>query len=256
MFIHAVSRHLPVASRLITPSDLRLARSADGTTILCCLTTSPTATLRSAAGEAVEEIHQVGVELHQHELRGLDPAVWRLLSLRCFNDMRSVLLVHDKRLLGIILQERAGLVARGVLTPAQGVALERGIAHTILPGTSELQTLHDNVDVRHEYLLKPVRSGKGAGILFGEDMTAAAWRVALADLRASPAAGLVVQRRVRQHRYDVVLGKHGGVGQYPLVGTYHVVNGRYLGLGIWRSSGERICAVSSGGAWMCSVMRR
>ncbi|KAM3484686.1 hypothetical protein MY8738_002005 [Beauveria namnaoensis] len=261
MFVYAVQQRLGTAPRLITPADLRLAPDAHGRTTLCCLA-SPDAAgtlLRSAAGEPVEEIHQVGLELRQHEFLQLDRDVWRHLSLRCFNDMRTVLLVHDKRMLGIVLQELDNLVARGVLTPAQAAALDRGIAHTILPGSPELQTLIMKKN-KDEYILKPVRGGKGAGIVFGEEMSVDEWRAAVERLRRRPPvvddeAGLfVVQRKVEQIRYDVVLKKNGEVGRFPLVGTYHVVNGRYLGIGIWRSSAERICAVSTGGSWMCSVM--
>lgn len=257
MFVHAARLRLGGRSpRVIAPGDLRLsAPDADSRTTLCCL--APDGALRTAAGERVEEVHQVALELRQRELRRLDRAVLRALSLRCVNDMRTVLLVHDKRMLGVVLQELGGLTARGVLTPAQAAALDRGIAHTILPGSPALRTLDEHA--RHEYLLKPVRGGKGAGILFGEDMTAAAWRAALArlrepGLRPDDDGCVVVQRRVRQIRYEVVLKPSGEAARYPLVGTYHVVNGRYLGMGIWRSSGDRICAVSTGGSWMCSVM--
>ncbi|KAM3453617.1 hypothetical protein MY3296_003648 [Beauveria thailandica] len=264
MFIYAVQQRLGTAPRLITPADLRLAPDAHGRTTLCCLAppaAGGTTTLRTAAGELVEEIHQVGLELRQHELLQLDRDVWRHLSLRCFNDMRTVLLVHDKRMLGIVLQELGNLVARGALTPLQAAALDRGIAHTVLPGSPELQRLiTDKNSNKDEYILKPVRGGKGAGIVFGEEMGVDEWRAAVGRLRRPKPAvddegGLfVVQRKVEQIRYDVVLKKNGEVGRFPLVGTYHVVNGRYLGIGIWRSSAERICAVSTGGSWMCSVM--
>ncbi|KAM3512677.1 hypothetical protein MY11210_003699 [Beauveria gryllotalpidicola] len=254
MFVYAVQRRLGTAPRLISPADLRLAPDAQGRTTLCCLAPAGGA-LRTAAGEPVEEIHQVGLELRQHELLQLDRDVWRHLSLRCFNDMRTVLLVHDKRMLGIVLHELGGLVARRVLTRSQAAALDRGIARTILPGSPELHTLTD----KDEYILKPVRGGKGAGILFGEEMSVDEWRAAVERLRRPPPVddegGLfVAQRKVEQIRYDVVLKRSGEVGRFPLVGTYHVVNGRYLGIGIWRSSAERICAVSTGGSWMCSVM--
>ncbi|ATY60901.1 taurine catabolism dioxygenase [Cordyceps militaris] len=257
MFVHAARLRLGGRSpRVIAPGDLRLsAPDAHSRTTLCCL--APDGALRTAAGERVEEVHQVALELRQRELRRLDRALLRALSLRCVNDMRTVLLVHDKRMLGVVLQELGSLTARGVLTPAQAAALNRGIAHTILPGSPALRTLDEHA--RHEYLLKPVRGGKGAGILFGEDMTAGAWRAALArlrepGLRPDDDGCVVVQRRVRQIRYEVVLKPSGEAARYPLVGTYHVVNGRYLGMGIWRSSGDRICAVSTGGSWMCSVM--
>ncbi|OAA55623.1 hypothetical protein ISF_07728 [Cordyceps fumosorosea ARSEF 2679] len=263
MFIEAARARLGVAPRLVHPSSLRLALDAHGRETLCCLSaTSPS--LRTAAGEAVEEMHQVGVELRQRELRALPPAIRRHLALRGVNDARTALLVHDKRMLGVVRQELGALVARGALTAAQAALLERGVAHTFLPGSPELDDARLLED-RAGYVLKPVRGGKGVGIRFGEDMDEAAWREALAKLRGRPRppgdddedgrACVVLQRRVRQLRYELVLGRDGEVVRYPLVGTYHVVNGRWLGIGIWRSSGERVCAVSSGGSWMCSVVR-
>ncbi|OAA60859.1 hypothetical protein ISF_05898 [Cordyceps fumosorosea ARSEF 2679] len=269
MFIHAVLRRLGVTPRLITPGDLRLIPDpADTTrTILCCLdksqATSPCA-LRTASGEVVEEVHQVGLELHQRELAALDPEMLRHVSLRCFNDMRTILLVHDKRMLGIISQELPSLLRRGVLAAGQARALAKGIADTTLPGEARMRRLlrQSRVDpaLKDAYLLKPVRGGKGAGIVFGEDLGGDEWLAALRDLqsaRLDPAGGgasLVAQRKVVQHRYDLVLKDCGEVLTQPLVGTYHTVHGEYLGIGTWRSSGGRICAVSSGGAWICSVI--
>ncbi|OAA76710.1 hypothetical protein LEL_06394 [Akanthomyces lecanii RCEF 1005] len=260
MFIHAVQLRLGVTPRLITPSDLRLIPDPEDAsrTMLCCLVKSSpntTSTLKSPSGEAVEEIHQVGLELRQHELAALDPEVMHHISLRCFNDMRTILLVHDKRMLGIIQQELPAMVVRGVLTVEQAQALDRGIADTALPGSQRMQDLlhqsHADPAVKDEYLLKPVRGGKGAGIVFGEDLDADQWLAALRDLqspRLNPAgASFVAQRKVVQHNYELVLKHSGEVCTQPLVGTYHAVHGAYLGIGTWRSSGGRICAVSSGG---------
>lgn len=261
MFMHAVKQRLGKAPRLIRPDDLRLVEDKQGNVKLCCLATSNAAAaeiFHNAAGEAVEEIHRVGLELHQRELIKLDRDMWRQISLRCFNDMRTILLVHDKRMLGIILQELDGLVARNIITAQQAAALDRGIATTILPGSPELRQLASlSDDVRGEYILKPVRSGKGAGIVFCDETTADEWRSALNGLVSaslSDGGRLVVQRRVKQQLYDIILKKNGQVGRYPLVGTYHVVNGGYIGIGTWRSSPDRICAISNGGSWICTVM--
>ncbi|KAJ3493096.1 hypothetical protein NLG97_g4959 [Lecanicillium saksenae] len=258
MFIHAVHRHIGKQPRLITPTDLRLVSDGQGGTRLCCLTSttaSKSEIFHTPDGEAVEEVHQVGLELHQHELFQLDPEMLRAVSLRCFNDMRTLLLVHDKRLLGVIHQELGPLTKRGVITPGQAAMLDRGIAHTILPGSAELRALLSESDeARHVYLLKPFRSGKGNGIVFGEDLSADEWRRVVEGLRSAHGASILVQRRVKQHRYDVILNQTGEIGHYAIVGTYHVVNGQYLGLGIWRCSPERITAISTGGSWMCTVM--
>jgi hypothetical protein len=288
MFIDAVERKFGIRPRLVTPAELRLvpdAQAKDGHRLCCVVkdqtngaestngetngssTNGPHAstTLVNDAGETVEEIFQVGLELQQKELADMSLDMLHAISLRCFNDMRTVLLVHDKRMLGIVKQEVPGLVARGVLTPTQGAALDRGIVDTILAGSDELeallQTSKQVPGSRLNYILKPIRSGKGRGIVFGDDLDDQEWTASLERLHATrgkivPGISCVVQRKIKPRTYDVVLKASGEKVHYPLVGTYHVCNGRLLGLGTWRSSGGRIVAVSGGGSWICSVIRR
>lgn len=271
MFIDVVRRRLGVTPKLITPADLRLIpdpQSKGGFRLFSMVKsngglTPLTSAFMTSEGEVVEEIHQVGLELHQRELLALAPEMLRQISLRCFNDMRTILLVHDKRMLGIVKQELQSLVAREVLTLAQAEALDRGIVDTILPASQELQQfLRDSKDcpeLKNKYILKPIRGGKGAGILFGDELSTDEWLRALDGLRVpgvvSPTT-CVVQRLIVPRLYDVVLKASGDRTRYAIVGTYHVVGGKLLGLGIWRSSGGRICAVSTGGSWFCSVIRQ
>ncbi|OGM46081.1 hypothetical protein ABOM_005643 [Aspergillus bombycis] len=271
MFIDFVYRHIGIRPRLIAPADLRLIPDPQSTNgvKLCCLVKDQgdallvnDSLLLTSDGEVVEEVHQVGLELHQHELFGLSPEILRQVSLRCFNDMRTIFLVHDKRMLGIIKQEIPTLVARQVLTAVQGEALDAGIADSIIPGTPELNELIQasatSPELRKEYLLKPIRGGKGAGIIFGDEVRPDEWLSTLECLRkphfVSGNTMYVVQRRIWPRLYEVILKSSGDRGYYPLIGTYHATNGQLLGLGTWRSSPDRICAVSHGGAWICSVL--
>ncbi|RAL61473.1 hypothetical protein DID88_009402 [Monilinia fructigena] len=143
----------------------------------------PPSAWRTNEGELVEEIHQVGLELHQSELLALEPEMLRQISLRCFNDFRSILLTHDKRMLGIVKQELESLVLRRVITTAQAQILDRGIADTILPGSVELERLvhlsQQFPELRYDFLLKPIRSGKGAGIVFGDEFESEEWDICL-----------------------------------------------------------------------------
>lgn len=274
MFVEAVRRRTGSAPRVIGPSDLRLVldeRSQTGYT-LCALLKEPNSNLAPPLGpsvfltndgEVVEEIFQVGLELHQRELVGLSLEMLRELSTRCFNDLRNIFLIHDKRMLGIIKQELQNQVVRGVLTQRQAVILDRGIADTYLPGSLEMRELlfysEKCPDIRQHFLLKAIRGGKGDGIVFGDEMTHEEW---IAALQRQVSLGLdlekscVVQRRIISRRYDMVLKSSGEKVRYPLIGTYFTVNGAYLGLGGWRSSNDRICTVANGGAWICSVIRR
>ncbi|KAI0546940.1 hypothetical protein F4679DRAFT_598063 [Xylaria curta] len=203
-------------------------------------------------GEIVEEIKQVGLELHQHELFALPQDMLRQISLCCFNDLRTILLIHDKRMFGIVKKQ--------ALTPDQAHALDEGIVDMFIPGSSQLNSLLQNSkssqDLKNDYILKPIRSETGAGIIFGEDIASHEWEPRLENLKSQAQITektYVVQRRVRQCLYDLVLHAPGKKVQYPLVGTWHVINGRFCGLGTWRSSGNRICAMGSGGAIVWSV---
>lgn len=266
MFIDAVRRRNGTKVRLITPADLRLLsdpQSKTGYRLCCVAKWKDSSTLVGDNGENWEEIAQVGLELHQRELVAMEPEMLRQISMRCFNDMRTILLVHDKRMLGIVKQEIPHLSARKVITPAQANTLSRGIVDTILPGSNELRSLIEtsraSPSTRYQYICKPIRSGKGDGIVFGEDLDDDEWISSLECLSSAkvvPGVSCVVQRRIVPRQYDMVLRASDGMVRYPLVGTYHVANGKLLGLGTWRASGGRIVAVSSGGSWICSVIRR
>ncbi|KAJ2996306.1 hypothetical protein NUW58_g1008 [Xylaria curta] len=262
MFIDAARERFGIVPRLIRPSDLRLelSRQEKGRYRLCCLArgtgetemSPPPRTFINSKGEVVEEIQQVGLELHQHELFALPQDMLRQVSLRCFNDLRTILLVHDKRMLGIIKQELQYLVQAQVLTPYQARALDEGIIDTFIPASPQVHALLQNSksfpNLKDGYLLKPIRSGKGAGILFGEDLTPHEWESILSSLQAHTPTmekAYVVQRRVKHRMYDMVLHTSGEKVRYSLVGTWHIIHGKFCGLGIWRSSRDRICATPS-----------
>lgn len=224
---------------------------------------TPELTVVNEAGETLEQVHQLGLELHQRELLAMSFEMLQQVSLRCFNDMRTILLVHDKRMLGLVREELDSLVARNVLTPAQATSLDRGLVPTLIPGSRSLnqfiEKCNQDDSLKDQYLLKPIRSGKGAGILFGDEVASADWTSLLNRMqepeldRNGPT--YVVQNRIEQKTYEVLLREEDGVQKYPLIGTFHVVHGTLLGLGLWRSGPGRICALSRGGAWMCSVRK-
>ena len=256
-FVQSVTGRKP---SLIRPSDLRLIRNPLSPTgfELYCVTE-----VDSEGHEVLERIHQVGLELHQHELRALSPAMLREISACCFNDLRTIFLVHDKRMLGIILQELGNLVeVQKIMTLAQAATLRRGIAPTMIAGSPEIAALkmlsENDPLIKDRFLLKPIRSGKGAGIVFGSDMTAASWNFQLEMLQKpdllSESNHYVVQRKIEQPRYDVVVDKADGLQRNYLVGTYLSIHGRYGGLGNWRTSPDRICAVNNGGAMLWSIV--
>ncbi|KAK8137078.1 hypothetical protein PG984_005018 [Apiospora sp. TS-2023a] len=181
-------------------------------------------TVDTPSGDVWEEVRQVGLELHQRELMGLGPQMLRQISLRCFNDLRTILLVHDKRMLGIVRQEAPRLVAGGALTPGQAETLMTGIAETLLPGSESLrgflQACKTSSRLKDQYLLKPIRSGRGDGIVFGDDFDQASW-ISVLEALLSPELRLcsayIVQRRIGHRLYDLILKDSAGRVRCPLV---------------------------------------
>ncbi|KAL4786817.1 Clavaminate synthase-like protein [Aspergillus varians] len=239
MVVDYAKRHLGFTPRLITPADLRLfpdEQCKDRMALYCVVeednaVSRSTSTVINDQGERLEKIHQVGLELHQRELFSLSPEMLRQLSTRCFNDLRTVLLVHDKRMLGIVKQELRSMVARNILTPSQADALDSGIADTILPGSPELMQLTKRCkmspDLGAQYIRKPVRSGKGNGIVFGEDLNQAEWVAGLESLNRDQQTAVsslhVIQRRIRPILYDVALTEVGSKSRSHVRDVAHML---------------------------------
>ncbi|OJJ40921.1 hypothetical protein ASPWEDRAFT_101498 [Aspergillus wentii DTO 134E9] len=267
---HLMSKRLDrnLKPTVITSKDLRLIPSPHSKTgyILCCLRKrfgSNPCRLVNEHGEHLEPIHQLGMQLDQEELRALSQDMLQHISLYCINDLRTVYLVQDKRMLGIILQELDDLVHRHhVLTSAQADLLRTNILPTIIPGSSELDQLifqsHENKTIKNDYVLKPIRAGRPKDIIFGEDLTPEQWEATLLSmenpqLRAEEKL-FIVQRRVDQPTLDILLDEEKGTQKTHVTGSYHAIDGGFAGFGVWRTGEGRICSFDHGASWIPSVV--
>ncbi len=161
-------------------------------------------------GSSWENASQVVLELHQDELTGAPPMSY-------WNDLRTQLLGHDKRLLQWL---------------GDGARMERWLgedawelAEAIVP-TVPVKAFVD--DGSGDWVLKPNRAGKGEGIVFARDG---------GDWLAGAPPDWVVQRYVESLKFE---GEH-------LVGTLLSRDQQSLGLGIFRSAPGRVVNVSGGG---------
>jgi hypothetical protein len=98
----------------------------------------------------------------------------------CFaNDLRNIFLVHDKRILVIVLQQLSDLEARNVLNLEERVELEKGICHTLLPKTKSIADLlpksRGNKTLEDRHLSKAVHDASGRGVPLGSYMTQEDW---------------------------------------------------------------------------------
>lgn len=192
-----LEREIGIKPRIVDMEDLRLlpTTSSDSGYMLCCTCKDQSKksivdplSIIGENGEALEQIHQVGLQLLQHDLLSLSPEMRYHLARHSVLDMRTILLVHDKRILGIILQELNDLTNKHrVITREEVEILRNGIIPTIIPGSLELDNLirqsAECPNIKDNFVLKPVRDGQGKGILFGENLSTEKWNSMLLALR-------------------------------------------------------------------------
>ncbi|OQD78674.1 hypothetical protein PENDEC_c001G04605 [Penicillium decumbens] len=268
-FVNWIEKRTGMRPRSVRPEDLRLvpdANSETGYALFCIRPASESAPSGSQEEESLERIHQVGLQMTVDEYSALGPEIYRYLALYGANDARSRLIVHDKRILGIIHQELDDMVKKhSVLTEAQAILLRTRIVPTIIPGSQESKQLLDlyrqGQISKDDLIIKPVRGGRGQGIKFGDELETSEWKKALDDLQqpglSSDRTTYVVQRVVKQAEEDLFLDEEIGVQSCQRVGTYYSVGGEFLGLGAWRAilARERVCNMAFGKAWkMGSVL--
>jgi hypothetical protein len=254
--------------RLLTPDDLHLVADE----------TSPTGyklqCVRESAWSAdnqdgnMEDIHQIALRLFLHDFASLPPEMQRQLAFNSNNDIRSILLIHDKRILGILHQELDDLVAKHhVLTQSQANLLRKRVVFTIIPGSKDLEQLtisyYQGNASKNDFILKPIRLGRGQGIVLGQDLSTSEWEAILADMKNASLTPdqmvYIIQPFVEQAEGDMFLDEETGVQRTRRVGTYHCMHGEFISLGVWRIglSANRTTNMSTGNAWkLGSVMTK
>ncbi|KAJ4141782.1 hypothetical protein NW768_000999 [Fusarium equiseti] len=158
----------------IKPSSLRLVPCSDSLTgfeLYCQHDATSTAfsDLTTFNGEVLERVHQVGLQLFDFELLALEESTIQEIARRSVNDLRSVFIAHDKRIVGIIRQELDALAGMQIITRDQAQLLRDGIIPAILPGSADLQdiierSIHDST-TKDNFIIKPFRLARGSGIM-------------------------------------------------------------------------------------------
>jgi hypothetical protein len=201
-----------------------------------------------------EKVHQVVSALFPDEFSLLSQDMLRQLATVVVNDLRISLLVNDERFLGIILQELNSCVTKhDILTLDQANALRQCIVPTVLPGSPELkQWIERNNQgevTKDNYILKAARQSRGSGHLLGAELSPQEWAsimLGMQDPSIRPGVtSYVLQPFVRQVQFDIIGHEDKKVHGSLMVGCYYTTNGRFLGLGPWRSSTGKICNVYS-----------
>ena len=123
------------------------------------------------------EIKQFILELHQDEILSLPKNILKTIvkSTKYFNDLRTIFIAHDKRLLTILSRDD---ILADYLSPYYHEIVKKHRIYSVLPNDTLMKAndLHDDViKSKNNWLLKPCLLGKGKGIVFGKDCSDEQW---------------------------------------------------------------------------------
>lgn len=256
-FIQLVELRTGFRPKLVDMTDLQLRRDSSSSTGFALYCNHE----KTGDGNEPEQIHQLALVLFPEEYSEVSPNILCHLAGISVNDLRVNLLVNDQRFLGIILQELDYLKKHNVLTPDEAKILQEGIVDTVLPGSPELQQIlernaESGGNFKNGFILKAARASRGDGHLIGDELSEDEWDAKLVEMQDSTigpdTTSYVLQPYVRQPKFDILAGSTRVLKNSLVVGTYYSVNGRFAGLGPWRTGTGKICNVYGGGCVLVS----
>jgi glutathionylspermidine synthase len=185
------------------------------------------------------------LELHQHEL--LQTAFLSNLGLAiaptiCFNDLRTIFIVHDKRFLAVLSSET---IMKDYLIPEEVTLLHQSIVPTYVMSQSP-EIVEAALAEPKNWIIKPNLFGKGEGILIGRFCPRSQW---IKNINQYKKSDYILQKYVAQKKFNILTCVRGEVINMPMyvVGMLLGFDEVFLGTGIYRSSPQEIVNVASGG---------
>lgn len=236
------------SSRIVHPASLRLTE--DG-----------------VLTDGNSTFNQALLQLHQYEIEDMDEEVLLALARICHNDLRTIYIVHDKRILGLIRRELPWLMAKGFITQHQASCLANGIAETHLPGDSMFHELAMvpglGPEEKDKWTLKICTSGKGDGMVLGKDVDRDSWnKLLLAQSDTTPCSSAsrdqpyLLQRYYPSKTVNLLVDGDDGSPQHVswnIVGTILIINRTLIGNTGFRTSISDIISLSSNIKGKCMV---
>lgn len=184
------------------------------------------------------------VELHQQELLEQVPTTLRMPLARhpgLLNDLRTILIVHDKRLLSLLSTSE---ILADYLSVEDLARLRGHIVPTWVKGLSP-EKVGEAFNQTEGWLAKPPRSGKGQGILVSSQMPPTVWREKLSALPDD----WLLQPYVEQREFPIAVLQNNQVTSVSMrvVGILPQLDDKTFGAGMFRAAADTIVNVARGG---------
>ncbi|MBI3293567.1 MAG: hypothetical protein HYZ71_02425 [Deltaproteobacteria bacterium] len=192
------------------------------------------------------------LELAQEEIvSAFEPPVRTALVKHphLLNDVRTILIVHDKRLLSLISRSP-------VIDDYVSVDLIARVRRHTVP--TWVKGLHSDemsrAEAEGDWIAKPPRSGKGRGIIVSRGLERREWAQTLRQLPPD----WIVQPYVEQLQFPVchMVEEQLVTENMNLVGLLPAIDDHPFGCGLFRASASPIVNVARGGAILAPYLER
>ncbi|WP_299104957.1 hypothetical protein [uncultured Tenacibaculum sp.] len=183
------------------------------------------------------------LEMDREELKDIDAEVLKHLirSEKCINDIRTIILVHDKRILSVLYDAE---VMKSFISTEDYTFLKKFLipSYPLIDENliNTLKTTNDN------WILKKSSGGRGIDMYVKDETTKEEWHRILDNERSN----YMVQQYVDQQVYTFENQ------ELHMVGMLLAYNEKSYGLGIYRGSGESVINVHSGAYIFPSAVKR
>lgn len=250
-------RRLPGLAAL----EERIARRLGSGPIGIVKSTEPGWDIHLVRGEAVRAAdltpehlarwESVVLELHQHELMHEVPErVLFALAAHggALNDLRTILVAHDKRLLALLSTSD---VLLDYVERADVERLRRHVVPTWVKGISP-DKVREAMERTDGWIAKPPRGGKGKGIVVSRLLEPLRWRETLAGLPDD----WVLQPYIEQTPFPITTVRDGALVTAPMhvVGLLPSLDDHAFGPGMYRASADALVNVARGGTILAPVL--
>lgn len=182
-------------------------------------------------------VDQFILEMDREELRKFPREILEQIVLNSnhFNDVRTLILVHDKRILAVLYDEN---IMNDYLSAAEYQFLRQFLIPTFALNSAEKRA--EVRDSTQNWLLKKNSGGRGIGIYVKSECTAATWEKVLEEEWED----YMVQQHVTQQLFDY--SDSAIANQINLVGMLLCYNDHSYGPGLFRGSAESVVNVHQG----------
>lgn len=184
-----------------------------------------------------QPVEQFILEMDRTELKKFKPEVLKHIIRHCryINDVRTLILVHDKRVLAVLYDEA---IMRDYLSQTDYDFLRAYLVPAFALNDENLR--NKLLQEQNGWVLKESSGGRGEGMYVGHECESENWKEVLTENWKS----YMVQEYVKQYTYSVPTGK--STESMHLVGMLLCLNKTLCGPGIFRGSANAVINVHQG----------